>query len=231
MNSKKTAVLLSGGLDSATTLAIAKRDGYRLVAITFRYGQRHELEVRAAKKVAESLGVEKHLFFDLDLGKLGGSALLDPSQPIPKDRTAQEMAGTVPQTYVPARNLIMLAYATAVAEVEKADAIHIGVNAIDTSGYPDCCSAFLAAFSEAARLGTKRGAVEKNPIRIISPLMDFTKGEIIKLGTGLGVDYGLTWSCYDPTRSGQPCGRCDSCRLRAKGFAEAGLPDPLKGPP
>jgi 7-cyano-7-deazaguanine synthase len=218
-------VLLSGGVDSATTLAIAVHEGWRCHALTFYYGQRHGREVEAARRVSESLGAVDHRLLMLPLGEFGGSALTDESIAVPRDRTEQELARGIPPTYVPARNTVFLAFALAFAEVVKADAIYIGVNAIDYSGYPDCRPEYIEAFRRLAALATKR-AVEGRGPEIVAPLIAMSKAEIIRTGVRLGVDYSLTVSCYDPDAEGRACGHCDSCRLRQKGFAEAGVPDP-----
>jgi|SRR5215469_10973808 len=217
---KKAVVLLSGGLDSATTLAVARRDGFSCHALSFAYGQRHRAELEAAARVAKSLGVVEHKTVALDLSAIGGSALTDPSIPVP-DHPSEG----IPVTYVPARNTVFLAVASGWAEVLNACDIFIGVNAVDYSGYPDCRPEFIAAFARVAKLGTKAG-VEGADLRIHAPLMQLSKAEIMKLGTRLGVDYGLTVSCYTADATGRACGVCDSCRLRRQGFAEAGLPDP-----
>ncbi|HMA49698.1 MAG TPA: 7-cyano-7-deazaguanine synthase QueC [Magnetospirillaceae bacterium] len=226
---KKTAViLLSGGLDSATCLAIARDMGFRTLAISFRYGQRHAVELEAAQRVAKALGAERHHIADIDLRAFGGSALTADIA-VPKDRAEAEMEnGVVPITYVPARNTIFLSFALALAEVEGALDIFIGVNAVDYSGYPDCRPEFVAAFEAMANLATKAAAVDGRKLTIHAPLMHMTKAEIIKTGQKLGVDYGLTISCYDPTPAGLSCGHCDSCQLRHKGFVEAGMPDPTR---
>ena len=216
-------VLLSGGLDSYTAAAIAKRDGCALYALTVRYGQVHALEIEAARRVAGSLGVVRHVEMDVNLAAFGGSSLVGDG-PIPTDR--EEIgASSIPSTYVPARNTIFLSLALAYAEVTAAERIVIGVNALDYSGYPDCRPDYLEAFERMAVLATRAG-VEGRPLRIAAPLLQRSKADIIRLGSELGLDYGLTLSCYAPGPSGQPCGRCDSCRLRARGFAEAGLADP-----
>ena len=222
----KAVVLLSGGLDSTTTLAIARRD-HSVYALSFRYGQRHGPEIDAARSAADRLGVERHVIVDIDLRTFGGSALTADIA-VPKDRTADAMASEIPITYVPARNTIFLSYALAFAEVVGARDIFIGVNAVDYSGYPDCRPEFIAAFERTANLGTRGGVEGTNPISIQAPLMRMTKAEIIRLGMSLGVDYATTVSCYDPTASGMACGRCDACQLRRKGFAEAGIPDPTR---
>ena len=221
---RKAVVLLSGGVDSATALALAITDGFEAYALSFRYGQRHALEIEAAREVAAHLGAADHAIQEIDLRLFGGSALTSDIA-VPKDRDVNEMAAEIPVTYVPARNTIFLAFALAWAEVLEADAIFIGVNALDYSGYPDCRPEYIAAFERLAALATKAG-VEGKPVSIRTPLIDLTKAAILKIGAGLGVDYGLTLSCYDPTPEGRACGRCDSCRLRRKGFEGAGLSDP-----
>lgn len=217
-------VLLSGGLDSATVAAIAKDQGFLVYALTVLYGQRHATEIEAAKRVSKALGVTEHRFVGVELNKLGGSALTADIE-VPKDRDEATMAGEIPVTYVPARNTVMLSIALAYAEVVKAFDIFVGVNAVDYSGYPDCRPEYLAAFQTLATLATKAG-VEGSPLRIHAPLIDLAKVEIIRLGLGLGVDYGLTHSCYDPSLDGMPCRRCDSCLIRSKAFAELGMTDP-----
>jgi 7-cyano-7-deazaguanine synthase len=222
---KPAVVLLSGGLDSATVAAIARRDGYGVYALSFDYGQRHDVEIEAAKRVAKAAGAERHVVLPIDLRAFGGSALTD-DIPVPKGRSEDDMAAGIPVTYVPARNTIFLSLALAWAEVLGTGDIFIGVNARDYSGYPDCRPDYLAAFQAMGNLATK-GAVEGTlPVTIHSPLIDLTKAEIITLGTGLVVDYSLTRSCYDPDSQGRACGACDSCALRLKGFAEAGRVDP-----
>lgn len=220
---RKAVVLLSGGLDSATVAAIAKADGFALYALTIAYGQRHAVEIDAARRVAAALQVARHVELRIDLAAFGGSALTG-SGPVPKDRDAGE-AG-IPTTYVPARNTVFLSLALAWAEALGAFDIFIGVNAVDYSGYPDCRPEFITAFERTAALATKAG-IEGARFRIHTPLIALTKGEIIRRGIALGVDYGLTSSCYDPGPAGDPCGRCDSCVLRARGFVEAGARDPL----
>ena len=222
---KSAIVLLSGGLDSATAAAWATSKGYRLSALSIDYGQRHRCELDAAKNVAASLGISDHVVLPIDLAAFGGSALVDPSMPVPKDRSDADIGHGIPVTYVPARNTVFLSLALAMAETRGAGAIVLGVNAIDYSGYPDCRPEFLAAFGEVARLGTKAG-VEGRPIELVAPLVTLSKAEIIRLGLSLGLDYGLTTSCYDPDIDGRPCGRCDSCLLRAAGFAAVGATDP-----
>jgi 7-cyano-7-deazaguanine synthase len=219
-------VLLSGGLDSTTTLAYALDRGYDVGAMTFRYGQRHAHEVDAARQIARRFGVREHVVVDIDLRPFGGSALTS-DLPVPKDRAIDEMRGGIPITYVPARNTIFLSFALAWAEVLEARDIFIGVNALDFSGYPDCRPKYIAAFERMANLAT-RGGVEGKSITIHAPLIDLTKGQIIELGRTLGVDYALTMSCYDPDSDGRACGRCDACLIRRKGFAEAGLSDPVR---
>ena len=220
---KKAVVLLSGGLDSYTAAAIAKAEGYELYALSLRYGQVHAREVEAARAVASALGVVRHAELAVDLASFGGSSLVGDGD-IPKDR-AFEDESAIPSTYVPARNTVFLSLALAWAEVVGAEAIVIGVNALDYSGYPDCRPEYLDAFSRMASLATKAG-VEGAPLTILAPLVHLSKAEIIRRGTALGLDYGLTHSCYDPRPDGAPCGHCDSCRLRARGFEEAGLVDP-----
>jgi 7-cyano-7-deazaguanine synthase len=220
----RAVLLLSGGLDSCTAGAIVKADGYDLYALTVRYGQVHAREVDAARNVARALGVVRHVELDVPLSVFGGSALVGDG-PIPKDRPIDP--GDIPSTYVPARNTVFLALAMAWAEVVGAEAIVIGVNAVDYSGYPDCRPEYLAAFERLAALATRAG-VEGHRLRILAPLLSLTKGEIIRRGIELGVDYGLTISCYDPGPGGVPCGRCDSCLLRARGFEAAGLSDPAR---
>lgn len=225
---KKAVVLLSGGLDSATTLAIARSEGFCCYALTFRYGQRHRREIEAAKKIANSLEVVEHRCIDIDLAQFGGSALTDSTVEVPRDSADLGRPGQIPPTYVPARNTVFLSYALAWAEVLGAFDIFIGVNAIDYSGYPDCRAEFITAFEKMANLATAAAGRGKAQYRIHTPLISMTKREIILTGTKLGVDYSLTHSCYDPDEQGRSCGRCDSCRLRLKGFTEAGLKDPIE---
>lgn len=220
---KKAVVLLSGGLDSYTAAAIARVEGYELYALTVRYGQVHAREIEAARAVARALGVVRHLELAVDLAAIGGSALTGAGD-VPKDRPLDGQG--IPSTYVPARNTVLLSLALAWAEVTGAEAIVLGVNAIDYSGYPDCRPEYLAAFERLAALATRAG-VEGRPLRLLAPLVTLSKADIIRRGQSLGLDYGLTHSCYDPADGGAPCGRCDSCRLRAQGFEEAGVPDPL----
>lgn len=219
---KRAVVLLSGGLDSATVLAMARDQGFVCHAISLRYGQRHSAELAAAEAVATSLGVAEHKFIDVDLGAIGGSALTDSDIEVPETPTEG-----IPVTYVPARNTIFLSLALGYAEALEARDIFIGANAVDYSGYPDCRPAFIEAFEKLANVATKAG-VEGRPFQIHAPLMDLHKAEIIKQGIQLGVDYALTISCYQADNQGRACGRCDSCRLRAQGFAEAGISDPTR---
>ncbi len=221
----KAVVLLSGGLDSATTLAVARDLGFELYALSFHYGQRHEIELESAAKVARHLHAARHLIMDIDLRPFGGSALTG-DIPVPKDRTV-DPAGEIPVTYVPARNTIFLSLALAWAEVLGAADIFIGANAVDYSGYPDCRPEYLEAFERLADLATKAGVAGLQKMRIHAPLLNMTKGEIIRRGIELGVDYSLTRSCYDPGAGGEPCGRCDACLLRLRGFREAGIRDPI----
>jgi len=222
--SPRAIVLLSGGLDSATTMAIARSLGFEIFALSFAYGQRHAAEVEAARRVAQALGAAQHIVATIDLRALGGSALTA-DIPVPRDRSDAELGSDIPVTYVPARNTIFLSYALGWAEVLDARDIFIGVNALDYSGYPDCRPEFIAAFERVANLGTRAG-VEGHGFRIHTPLIQLSKPEIIAQGRELGVDYGLTLSCYDPSPSGAPCGHCDACQLRKKGFASLGMRDP-----
>jgi len=217
----RAVVLLSGGLDSATALAIARARGYEPWALTVRYGQRHAVEIRAARAVAERFGVAGHEEVSVDLGRFGGSALTSDDIPVPKDR--EPNPAEIPVTYVPARNMVLLSLAAAWAEVLGARDVFIGVNSLDYSGYPDCRPEFIDAFERAAALGTAAGGV-----RIHAPLAELTKAEIIRWGTELGIDYGMTTSCYDPDRSGRACGHCEACILRRRGFEQAGIPDPTR---
>jgi 7-cyano-7-deazaguanine synthase len=223
---KKAIVLLSGGLDSATTLAIARHEGYTPYALTFSYGQRHRRELESAQKVGAALGAKDHMILNLDLRVIGGSALTG-DVPVPKGRTPDEIGSGIPVTYVPARNTIFLAHALAWAEVLGAADVFFGANVLDSSGYPDCRPEYVEAFERMANLATKAGVEGKSPLKIHTPLIRMTKAEIIRTGHALGVDFSLTWSCYEPTPDGRACGLCDSCLLRKKGFAEAGLTDPL----
>ena len=228
MAEKRAVVLLSGGLDSATTLALAGNVGFLCYALTFAYGQRHKREIQAAKRVADSLGVTEHRIINIDLAAFGGSALTDSAIDVPKDRADLDNSTEIPLTYVPARNTIFLSYALAWAEVLGAFDIFIGVNSTDYSGYPDCRAEFIAAFETTANLATAAAVEGKGRYRIHTPIIEMTKTRIILAGTELGVDYSLTHSCYDPDSQGRSCGQCDSCRLRLKGFAEAGLEDPIE---
>jgi len=226
----RAVVLLSGGMDSATILALAKAEGFDVYAMTFRYGQRHAVEVEAAQAVAAALGVEKHVVVHMDLGVFGGSALTTDT-PVPKDRSAEEIGAGIPITYVPARNTVFLSYGLAWAETLGARAIFIGVNALDYSGYPDCRPDYIAAFEAMANLATRAGVDGSGRITVHAPLIDLTKGGIVEKGLALGVDFGLTLSCYDPAAEGGAtvhCGHCDACLLRKKGFAEAGAADPTR---
>jgi 7-cyano-7-deazaguanine synthase len=226
-NQNRAVVLVSGGLDSATTLAMAKSQGFEPYAISFDYGQRHRFELEAARRVCQSVGVQVHVTFALDLRSFGGSALTDMELSIPKQRTEEEMEAGIPITYVPARNTIFLSIAMGWAETLGAFDLFIGVNAIDYSGYPDCRPEFITAFAKLANLATKAGVEAAGTWRVHTPLISLSKAEIILKGTELGVDFGLTHSCYDPGAEGVSCGVCDSCQLRRKGFADAGVTDPL----
>jgi 7-cyano-7-deazaguanine synthase len=223
---QKAVILLSGGLDSATVLAIAKAERYELYALSFSYGQRHAWEIEAAKRVGASIGVAEHRVAQIDLRAFGGSALTADID-IPKGRALEEMSHGIPITYVPARNTIFLSYALAWAEVLGASDIFLGVNALDYSGYPDCRPEYIAAFENMANLATKAGVEGRQKLKIHTPLISMTKAQIIATGVELGVDYSLTSSCYDPSPSGAPCGQCDSCLLRQKGFRENGIEDPI----
>jgi len=222
----RAVVLLSGGLDSSTVLALAIERGFIPFALSFRYGQRHVQELQAAEQVARTLGAAKHIVAEIDLREFGGSALTADIA-VPKGRSAHDMAHGIPVTYVPARNTVFLSFALAWAETLGAVDIFIGVNALDYSGYPDCRPEYIAAFEAMANLATKAGVEDRQKLRIHAPLIQMSKAQIIREGLRLGVDYALTSSCYDPGVDGRPCGACDSCLLRAKGFAEAGLDDPL----
>lgn len=225
MDRKKAVLLLSGGLDSTTLLALAASQGYAIHALSFRYGQRHEVEVAAARKIASHYGVVQHVVTDIDLRVFGGSALTSDID-VPKNRVVDE---EIPVTYVPARNTIFLSFALAWAEVLGASDIFIGVNALDYSGYPDCRPEFIAAFQEMARIATRAGVEGgESPVMIRTPLIEMSKREIIELGLSLGVDYSMTTSCYDPSPTGEGCGECDACQLRLKGFADAGSADPAR---
>lgn len=219
-------VLLSGGLDSSTVLAIARHQGYEAYALSFRYGQRHAVELERAAQVADALGAAGHVVVDIDLRRFGGSALTADIA-VPKSRSADEIAGGIPITYVPARNTIFLSFALAWAETLGASDIFVGVNALDYSGYPDCRPEYIEAFERMANLATKAGVEGKQTLKIHSPLISMSKAQIIEAGLSLGVDYSITSSCYDPGPQGEPCGQCDSCLLRAKGFAQANQGDPL----
>src|SRR5262249_19998460 len=223
---ERTVVLLSGGVDSTTTLAIAIAEGYEAYALSFDYGQRHQIEIQAARRVANSLGVKEHRVAEIDLRVFGGSALTDDLD-VPKTRSETEIARGIPVTYVPARNTIFLAHALGWAEASRSSDIFLGVNAIDYSGYPDCRPEFIEAFENLANLGTKAG-VEGRRFQIHTPLIKFSKADIIRKAVELGVDLSLTHSCYDPTPEGLACGECDSCLLRLKGFREAGIKDPIR---
>jgi 7-cyano-7-deazaguanine synthase len=226
-SSKNAVVLLSGGLDSATTAAVAKADGFSLYALSFDYGQRHRFELDAARRVALSLDVARHVVMTIDLAQFGGSALVGAGE-VPKDRDEASMATGIPITYVPARNTVFLAMALAFAETVGAADLFLGVNAVDYSGYPDCRPEYLAAFERLANLATKAGVEGTLRFQIHAPLVELAKADIIRLGTKLGVDYSQTHSCYDPLPDGTSCGHCDSCQIRLRGFAEAGLKDPLR---
>lgn len=226
---KRAVVLLSGGLDSATVLALARSQGFALYALSFSYGQRHSLELEAASRVAQSIGVAQHKIASIDLRIFGGSALTSEID-VPKGREIEEMSHGIPITYVPARNTIFLSFALAWAEVLSSSDIFIGVNALDYSGYPDCRPEYIAAFEKMANLATRAGVEGHQSLRIHTPLIAWTKAEIIRKGIELGVDYALTSSCYDPSPGGVPCGQCDSCLLRQKGFRENGIADPLPYP-
>jgi 7-cyano-7-deazaguanine synthase len=219
-------ILLSGGLDSATTTAIARHDGYSLFALSVDYGQRHHFELEAARRVAQAMDVCRHVILDVDLAQLGGSALTD-ALDVPKDRSPDALAHGVPVTYVPARNTVLLSLALAFAETVEAADIFVGVNAVDYSGYPDCRAEYIEAFQRLANLATKAGIEGRLKFTVHTPLIHLTKAQIIRIGTDLGVDYAMTHTCYDPSEDGVSCGRCDACQLRRKGFAEAGLCDPL----
>jgi 7-cyano-7-deazaguanine synthase len=222
---KKAVVLLSGGVDSTTILAIAQSQGYDTYTMSFRYGQRHALELDSAKQISEKMGAKKHVIVDIDLRAFGGSALTDDID-VPKERSDQEIGTGIPITYVPARNTIFLSFALAWAETLEIDTIFIGVNALDYSGYPDCRPEYIEAYQQMGNLATKAGVEGTAKLKIETPLISMTKAQIIQKGAELGVDYGLTLSCYDPDSQGRACGACDSCLLRIKGFEEAGVADP-----
>jgi 7-cyano-7-deazaguanine synthase len=226
MTRKNAVILLSGGIDSATAAAIAKQDGFELHALSFHYGQRHERELDCAGRVAALLQAKTHRVIRFDLRAIGGSALTDQIA-VPKDRNEREISTGIPVTYVPARNTIFLSFALALAERIEAQDIFFGANQLDYSGYPDCREAYIRAFEQMAELATKTGVEGRSRLRIHTPLLQMTKGEIIATGLKLGLDYGLTWSCYDPVKDDRACGRCDSCQLRLKGFKEAGSIDPI----
>jgi 7-cyano-7-deazaguanine synthase len=223
---RRAVVLLSGGLDSATTAAIARQEGFELFALSVDYGQRHRFELAAAERVAHFLGAAKHVTVSVGLDQFGGSALTDAID-VPQNRSDDEMSRGIPITYVPARNTVFLSLALGYAEVVGAADLFIGVNAVDYSGYPDCRPEFIAEFEQLANLATKAGVEQTMKFRVHTPLVSWTKAQIIRRGIELGVDYGLTHSCYSPSEAGIACGRCDACRLRLKGFAEAGLADPI----
>jgi len=224
---RRAVCLLSGGVDSSTALAVARRDDFECYALTIDYGQRHRVEVEAAARVAQALGAARHLVVRVDLRAIGGSALTG-ELAVPKSRAAAEIGPGIPVTYVPARNTVFLACALAWAETLGAEDIFIGVNALDYSGYPDCRPEYICAFEQMAKLATKAGVEGRLEIRVHTPLIHLTKAEIVRLAHELGLDLGLTWSCYDPDPARRPCGECDSCLLRKKGFREAGLTDPLE---
>ena len=224
---KAAVVLLSGGVDSATSLAMARHEGFACHAITFDYGQRHRFELEAARRVAESMGVGRHVTIPFDLRAIGGSALTD-DIPVPRDQDPETMAGQIPSTYVPARNTIFLSFALGWAEVLGAFDLYIGANAIDYSGYPDCRPEYIAAFERMANLATRAGVTGEGRFNIHAPLIEMSKADILQTGVRLGVDYALTTSCYDPADDGAACGRCDACILRRNGFEEAGIEDPTR---
>lgn len=228
-SARRAVVLLSGGLDSATAAAWAVSRGLALSALSVDYGQRHRVELDAAREVARSLGIRDHVVVAVDLAAFGGSALTDATIAVPRGRSAVEIGDGIPATYVPARNTVFLALALAMAETRGADAIVLGINAVDYSGYPDCRPEYLDAFARMANLATKAG-VEGRPCEFLAPLVDLSKEAIVRLGVSLGLDHGLTTSCYDPHADGRPCGTCDSCRIRAAGFAAAGTADPRVDP-
>lgn len=226
MADKRAVVLLSGGVDSSTAAALAKQEGFELYTLSFRYGQRHENEIAAAKRVTTFLAVKKQLIIDFNLREIGGSALTADID-VPKGRSAQEISHGIPVTYVPARNTIFLSFALALCEKIGSENIFFGANQLDYSGYPDCREEYIRAFEQMANLATKVGVEGRTKIKIHTPLINMTKGQIINKGLELGLDYSLTWSCYDPTPEGLACGLCDSCQLRLKGFKEAGFKDPI----
>lgn len=224
---KKAVILLSGGLDSTTVLALAKSQGFEIYALSFRYGQRHLHELQSAAKVAASVGVKEHRIVDIDLRAFGGSALTSEEHAVPKSRSSAELSTGIPITYVPARNTVFLSFALAWCDVLRCTDIFIGVNALDYSGYPDCRPEYIEAYERMANLATQVGTEGTERIKIHAPLIQLSKAEIVKLGVSLGVDYSLTMTCYDPTEDGKSCGFCDACQLRQKGFAENGLTDPV----
>jgi 7-cyano-7-deazaguanine synthase len=227
MTMRKAVVLLSGGMDSATTAAMALSQGYEVHALSFRYGQRHAVELQAARRVAHSLGITQHVILDIDLRAIGGSALTG-ELPVPKDTPVDQIGNRIPPTYVPARNTIFLSLALALAEVIGASDVFIGANALDYSGYPDCRPEYFQAFQRMATLATRAGVEEGRSLTIHTPLIQLSKREIIEQGISLGVDYSVTLTCYDPSAEGQACGRCEACILRLKGFQEAGIEDPAR---
>ena len=227
-NDKPAVVLLSGGLDSATVLAIARQEGFEIHALSFRYGQRHAVELESARKIAQRLAVKQHVIAEFDLRIFGGSALTSPGIAVPKGRTVDDMSHDIPVTYVPARNTIFLSFALAWAETLNCSDVFIGVNALDYSGYPDCRPEYLQAYTQMANLATQAGVEGRQRLTIHAPLIHMTKGEIVRRGLDLNVDYSLTISCYDPTADGYACGQCDACILRLKGFAANGIVDPVK---
>ncbi len=227
MPSKKAVVLLSGGVDSSTAMAVAYREGYEIHALSFRYGQRHGREIDAAKRVAASFEVGNHLIIDFDLRAVGGSALTDQID-VPKGREPEEISRGIPVTYVPARNTIFLSFALSLAEKIESEDIYFGANQLDYSGYPDCREEYIQAFENMANLATKSGVEGRMKIKVHTPLIRMTKADIIKKGKELGLDFSLTWSCYDPTPDDLACGQCDSCHLRLRGFREAGFDDPIR---
>lgn len=223
---KKAVVLTSGGLDSTTALAMALSEGFECICLSFQYGQRHQIEIAAARKVAAAMNIARHEIISVDLGRIGGSALTDAAMEVPTKRSPEAMTGAIPVTYVPARNTLFLSHALAWAEAQSAPDIFIGVNAVDYSGYPDCRPAFIRAFENMANLALRDAVENRIVIRIHAPLLHMSKADIIREGIRLGVDYGITRSCYNPSPEGLACGVCDSCILRLKGFSEAGIPDP-----
>ncbi len=227
MERKRAVVLLSGGVDSSTVLALASREDYKIHALSFRYGQRHEREIEAAKRIVAFFDVQDHRIINFNLRAIGGSALTDQID-VPKGREPEEISRTIPVTYVPARNTIFLSFALSLAEKIEAEDIFFGANQLDYSGYPDCRGEYIRAFEEMANLATKAGVEGRLKVKIHTPLIQMTKAEIVSKGLELGLDFSLTWSCYDPTADGLACGLCDSCQLRLKGFREAGFDDPIR---